>query len=206
MAGRLFQQLQSQGVAPEEIDTVVLTHLHADHVGWNIQEENGRRRLTFPRARYIVHQADWDAFHQEHLEGYHDRGPGYPARQVYVEKLITPLQTLGALDLTAGDCPLTDDLTLLHTPGHSPGPMSILISSGGERAIILGDVLLHPAQVTEPDWTPIYDMDGKMARWTRKQLLDRIEAEGMTVAACHFPGPGFGRVVRLEGRRYWQAL
>ena len=85
--------------------------------------------------------------------------------------------------------------------------MSLLITSGGERAIIVGDAIAHPAQVEHPDW-------GSRLRLRRRhcasdpsnQLLDRIEAEGLTVTACHFPEPGFGRVVRLEGRRYWQAL
>jgi hypothetical protein len=84
--------------------------------------------------------------------------------------------------------------------------MSVLITSGDARAMLLGDVVIHPAQVTEPDWNAMFDMDGDVAGQTRRLMLDRIEAEGMTVAARHFPEPGFGRLVRLEGRRYWQGL
>lgn len=197
-AGRLMERLQDEGVRPEDIETVVLTHLHPDHVGWNVLEEGGQRRLTFPRARYIVHQADWEAFQTPEVKA----SRPYP----FVDEVITPLQTLGALELISTDRTLTNELTAIHTPGHTPGHLSILVVSGSERAIIWADAFLHPAQVTEPEWTPTFDMDGRTAEQTRYRLLERIEAEGMTVAACHFPGPGFGRIVRLEGRRYWQAL
>lgn len=82
--------------------------------------------------------------------------------------------------------------------------MSLAIVSGGERALILGDVAIHPAQVTENDWGAIFEMDQRLAAQVRQQVLDRAEAEGTLLAVCHFPGPGFGHVVRLEGRRYWQ--
>ena len=94
---------------------------------------------------------------------------------------------------------------LLHTPGHTPGSMSLLITSGAERAIIVGDAIAHPAQVEHPDWGVRLRLRRRDRLRTRSQLLDRIEAEGLTMTACHFPEPGFGRVVRLEGRRYWQA-
>ena len=84
--------------------------------------------------------------------------------------------------------------------------MSILVSSGGERGILLGDVAIHPAQVTEPEWNTMFELQPDIAIQTRRRTLDRIEAEGLRVVACHFPEPGFGHIVRLEGRRYWRAL
>jgi glyoxylase-like metal-dependent hydrolase (beta-lactamase superfamily II) len=205
-AGRLLEELRAEGVGPDDIDTVVLTHLHADHVGWNVRESEGTYRLTFPHARYIIHETDWKGFHQPNLEGYHERGPGYPTRETFIARCVTPIEALGALQLIDGEYALTSEITIIPTPGHTPGHVSLFVASGGERAVILGDILLHPAQVSEPDWTAMYDMDGEKARATRRRLLDRIEAEGLKVAVCHFPGPGFGQVVRLEGRRYWQAL
>jgi glyoxylase-like metal-dependent hydrolase (beta-lactamase superfamily II) len=123
-----------------------------------------------------------------------------------IARSLTPLEKLGRLDLLAGEARLTDEITAIHTPGHTPGHMSIVIASAGEKALITGDVLSNPAQVSEPDWVPIFDADGAEAAATRRALLDRIEAEGMTVAAGHFPHPSFGSVVRIEGRRYWRAL
>lgn len=193
--GRLLDELRAKGVSPEEIDTVFFTHLHLDHVGWNLTAE---ARPTFPRARYLIHRADWEAFHRPEAEA------NLP--EPYVAKTLTPLQSLGVLELLEGEKALTPEVTALYTPGHTPGHMSLLVSSGGEKALITGDVLLHPAQVTEPEWCIAFDMDTEAAVPTRKQLLDRLEGEGMTVVACHFPEPGYGRIVRLEGRRYWQAL
>jgi glyoxylase-like metal-dependent hydrolase (beta-lactamase superfamily II) len=199
--GELPDRLRAAGVAPEDIEMVVFTHLHPDHVGWNLRRDGGRYRPTFPRARYVAHTADWEAFHrlevQRAMEGV---APGF------VQETLTPLEGLGVLDLADGERGLTEEVTALHTPGHTPGSMSLLIASEGERAIIVGDAIAHPAQVEHPDWEFAFDFDGETALRTRTHLLDRIEAEGLTMTACHFPEPGFGRVVRLEGRRVWQAL
>jgi glyoxylase-like metal-dependent hydrolase (beta-lactamase superfamily II) len=196
--GRLLEKLAAAGVAPEDVQTVILGHLHPDHVGWNVQSRDGDYRLTFPRARYVVHRADWDAFHRAEVQAH------FPF--AFVEQTISPLERLGALELVEGDRDLTPEVTLLHTPGHTPGHLSTLIASGADRALIWGDVAVHPAQVSEPDLNVMFDMDADTARATRRAVLDRVEAEGLTVAARHFPEPGFGRVVRLEGRRYWQAV
>ena len=145
-----------------------------------------------------MHEADWAAFQRPEVQ---ERLPFQ-----YVDQLVTPLLTLGGLELTSDGRAVTDELTLLHTPGHTPGHQSVLVVSGGERAIFWGDAIVHPAQVTEPEWPFLQDMEGAQAAETRRHLLDRVEAEGMTVAACHFPEGGFGRLVRLEGPRYWQGL
>jgi glyoxylase-like metal-dependent hydrolase (beta-lactamase superfamily II) len=199
--GQLPERLRSVGVSPEEVETVVFTHLHPDHIGWNLQQAGGQYRPTFPRARYLAHRADWDTFRRPDVRQALEGIVG-----AFVEQTLTPLESLGVLDLVDGERSLTEEVTALHTPGHTPGSMSLLIASGGERAIIVGDALAHPAQVEHPDWGFAFDFDGETAQRTRNQLLDRIEAEGLTLSACHFPEPGFGRVVRLEGRRSWQAL
>ena len=193
--GRLPDELGRHGVSTEEINTVVLTHLHPDHVGWNLTPES---KPLFPNARYVVGQADWDFFTNE--ENW--KLLPYP----YVQASVLPLQELEVLDLVAGEHSITSEITTLPTPGHTPGHMSILIVSAAERGIVLGDVTGHPAQVTEPDWNSTFDGIPDLAKDTRRRLLERIEAEGMTVMAGHLPAPGVGNLVRLEGRRYWQAL
>jgi glyoxylase-like metal-dependent hydrolase (beta-lactamase superfamily II) len=92
------------------------------------------------------------------------------------------------------------------TPGHTPGHMSILITSGGEQALVLGDVAHNPVQIQEPDWVSRADIDPDLTRRTRRALIERLEREQMLVAAGHFQAPGFGRIVRLDGRRYWKGL
>ena len=119
---------------------------------------------------------------------------------------MSSLDDLGVLKLMDGEEPLTEELTAIPTPGHSPGHVSLLVSSGGERALVLGDDVAHPAQVTENTWNIAFDVDKELAAFTRAQLLDWLEADGMPVAAGHIPGSGFGRVVREGGRRYWEPL
>jgi len=120
--------------------------------------------------------------------------------------MLTPLEAAGVLQLIDGETPLTDEVTALPAPGHTPGHMVVAVSSRGQKAMILGDVLVHPAHVSEPEWVFAFDMDPVLAVATRKKLLGRLEMEAMTAAQCHLPPPGFGLVVRTEGRRHWQPL
>lgn len=196
--GQLMADLQSAGVRPEDVDTVFFTHLHPDHVGWNLSESGANDRATFPRARYVTSQADWDTFGSPEFQ------EQFPIK--FWEETLAPLERLGVLDLISGEQALTDEITAIPTPGHTPGHMSLVIVSAGQRAMIMGDVAIHPAQLTEVDWGNIFEIDQPLAAQTRRQFLDRTEAEGATLVACHFPGPGFGKLVRIEGRRYWQGL
>lgn len=196
--GLLLEKLRSLSLRPEDVDVVFLTHLHRDHVGWNVVQEDGQRRRTFSRARYIVHQADWETFHRPEVQA--------AWSLTHLEQAVTALETLGGLELISGELNLTDEVKAIHTPGHTPGHMSVLVVSRARSAVITGDVIVHPAQVANADCAFGFDMDVQGARQTRHRLLDRIEAEGITVLGGHFPKPGYGRLVREAGRRYWQAL
>ncbi|PKB73096.1 MAG: hypothetical protein BZY75_03680 [SAR202 cluster bacterium Io17-Chloro-G7] len=194
--GQLLSRLQSTGLQASEVDTVFLTHLHPDHVGWNMTRSDAGEAVTFPNARYIGNQADWDAFNtprDSEVFGYD-----------WWEDTVAPLRELGVLDLVTGETQLTNEITAIPTPGHTPGSMSLAIVSGGEKAFIMGDVFHGPAQVTETEWVFHYDVDPALAVQTRGRMLDRIEEENAAMAICHHSG--FGRVIRVEGRRYWQAV
>jgi len=194
--GQLLDDLQAHGVQPDDIDMVVMTHLHRDHVGWNLLAAGGEHRPTFAKARYWLSRGDWEVCHQPEVS---DRFPNAPDQ-------VWPLEELGLMELMDGEQALTSELTTLPTPGHTPGHLSIMISSQGERALILGDVLHNPVQAQETDWVSRADMDPEQTRITRRSLMERLEREGTLVAAVHMPAPGFGKIVRLQGRRYWQAL
>ena len=196
LRGLLMADLAANLIDPKEIDTVFMSHLHLDHVGWNTTDDNGKSVPTFHNARYVAHQADLDHFRRSEVQA--------AARFAYMDRFIEPLVELGVFDTIAEDTDLTDEVRALHTPGHTPGHMSVLVSSGGEKALIQGDVLVHPAQVTHDDWNAIFDGDWDTATRTRRKLLEDVEADGTPVISCHFPMPGLGRVVRYEGRRYWQ--
>ena len=195
--GELLNDFRANGLSPEDVDMVVMTHLHRDHVGWNLREQNGKMVPTFPNAKYYFSTADWEASHD----------PAFTAEQFpNAPSCVWPLEELGVMELMDGEFAITDELTTLPTPGHTPGHMSIMISSLGERGLILGDVLHNTVQVHETDWVSRADMDPTTTRATRRSLMERLEREETTVAAVHLPTPGFGKIARLQGRRYWQAL
>jgi glyoxylase-like metal-dependent hydrolase (beta-lactamase superfamily II) len=195
--GMLLRDFAANGVRPDEVDMVVMTHLHRDHVGWNLTDADGRWVPTFPRARYWVSTRDWEACHQPELQ---------PTRFPNAPTCVWPLADLGLVEFMDGEHSLTRTLTAMPTPGHTPGHMSILITSGGEQALVLGDVAHNPVQIQEPDWVSRADIDPDLTRRTRRALIERLEREQMLVAAGHFQAPGFGRIVRLDGRRYWKGL
>lgn len=195
--GQLLDDFRANGVRPDEVDMVVMTHLHRDHVGWNLRAEGGRYVPTFPNARYWMSARDWEVCHEPAVQA--ARFPNAPT-------CVWPLAELGLVELMQGERSLTRELTAVPTPGHTPGHMSILITSQGERALVLGDAAHSPVQIQEPDWVSRADMDPELTRQTRRKLLERLEHEEIIVAAGHFPAPGFGRIVRLEGRRYWRGL
>jgi glyoxylase-like metal-dependent hydrolase (beta-lactamase superfamily II) len=193
--GALRERLAAHGVRPEDVDVVLITHVHPDHVG-GVLDETGTS-AAFPRARYLVSRVDCETWRRRDVQ---DAFP-FP----YIGDTLEPLMDLGVVDLVDGEHSVGEGLTLLPTPGHTPGHHSVLITSGRETALIAGDPWLHPAQITEPGWESAFDMDAAQAVRTRSALTERVAAEGMTVGATHFPDP-FGQVVRLERRYHWMPL
>ncbi len=190
--GRLLDELRAAGGDPAAVDTVLFTHLHGDHVGWNVVDGEP----SFPRARHLVPEADWRYF----------RDPARAERLPHIAEQLAPLDELGLLETTEGERQLAPGVRLLPTPGHTPGHQSLMLESEGERALLIGDVAHHPAQLQETAWGPRFDEDSAAAAATRRRVAERLEAEAPLVIAGHFPAPGFGRVARLEGRRVFRAL
>ena len=194
--GRLLLDLQTAGVNKEDIDTVFLTHLHPDHVGWNVNNDGPTPVPSFPNARYVFHQDDWEAFRpprDSEVFGFN-----------FWEETLAPLEGAGVIEPLSGEHSITSEITAILTPGHTPGLMSLAIDSGGEKALVMGDVFHGPPQVSEPSWVFAFDADPDTAVQSRSRMLDRAEAENAIMAICH--STGFGRVVSQEGRRYWQGL
>lgn len=194
--GTMLEGLAAHGIAPGDVDIVLFTHLHIDHVGWNTVDYDGRPVLTFPRARYLVSRREWEYWtNAEIAEG-----------NQYVQDCVLPLRDSGRLELIDGEMAVTSELTAVPTPGHTPGHCSVAIVSDGERGVITGDVAHSPIQLTETEWSLALDLDPSLAARTRAGFTDRFDAEGTTVIGTHFPHPGFGRFIHLNGRRYWRAL
>lgn len=195
--GELLDDFRRKGVRPEDVDAVVMTHLHRDHIGWNLTSDNGRYVPTFPNARYWMSRTDWETSHRPDVQ---------PQRYPNAPQCAWPLEELGLIEFMQGEHGITRELTAVPTPGHTPGHVSILITSQGQRALVLGDAAHSPVQIENPDWVSRADMDPDLTRATRRALFDRLEREDILVAAGHFEAPGYGKVVRLEGRRYWRGL
>jgi glyoxylase-like metal-dependent hydrolase (beta-lactamase superfamily II) len=189
---------QNTNISPsDEIDIVVHTHLHMDHVGWNLRYQGGMPAPTFRRARYLVPKLDWDHFTAADVI---DSAPS-------VKLQVMPLRRLRKMDLIEGEYQITDEVSTFPTPGHTPGHQSILIKSQGQTAIIVGDVLHNKAQVQEPSWCAGVDTDKDQSAKSREALLERAERDDAIVGAAHFSlEDHIGKVVRRDGRRYWQVL
>jgi glyoxylase-like metal-dependent hydrolase (beta-lactamase superfamily II) len=200
--GHLLDSLAGLDIAPEAVDYVLPTHLHLDHVGWNTRPSPNGPVPTFPHARYLFQQRDWDHFTRPEFlsaEG---------AMPEMIKAAVLPLKDTGLMDLIGPEATVTEEVTLLHTPGHTPGSVTVLVQSGGEAALLFGDVAHHPIQLTETDWSPSIEWDAELSRRSRKAMTDLAARLNATIAGAHLlaDDPTFGRIVEIEGRRSWQGL
>ena len=187
-----LERLAAAGYPPESIDLVLCTHLHVDHVGWNTRLVNGRWAPTFPRARYVFARKEW-----EHWSAVQD---GEYAR-VYADS-VRPVVDAGRVDLVDGDHEISEEIRLEPTPGHTPGHVSVRLSSRGREAVITGDLMHHPIQCGEPTLRSGFDTDAEAARVTRRAFCARYADRDVTVLGTHFGAPTAGRLAAAGGA--WQ--
>jgi glyoxylase-like metal-dependent hydrolase (beta-lactamase superfamily II) len=188
VGGQLPTGLRALGVDPADITDVICTHLHADHVGWLFDLG---ANATFPNATIWFGAADRDHFVTgtgwmgEHIRaGF--RSPAHAAR-------IRPIDR---------DTTIAAGITVLLAPGHTPGHLCVVLSSGADRALLLGDAITCPIQLDEPTWHSIADVDPALANRTRERLWRELEAERTVGVGAHFPELRFGRVLSGVGRRW----
>jgi glyoxylase-like metal-dependent hydrolase (beta-lactamase superfamily II) len=185
MSWPFMERFADAGYAPESIDTVVHTHLHADHVGWDTHLVDGGWIPTFTKARHL-----YTARELEYCRA--DDNPGIQG--VYADS-VAPIVDAGLAETVAEDADLGDGLRLEPTTGHTPGHVSLWIESAGERALVSGDFLHHPVQCSLPDWAEVGDYDVEQARETRHRMLARVAGTGVLMLGTHFSGCPAGRVV-----------
>lgn len=194
-SGELLESLRALGISKEEIDVVVITHTHGDHIGWNVSYESDSPRATFPNARYMVPQADWDHYSKPENAN------------LAFEHSIKPLQTLGVLELIVGIQEVVPGVTTLPTNGHTPGHQCVLVQSGNETAVITGDLFHNVAQISKQDWCPVFDWDTVLSTKSRRALLSRAERESWTVFSGHLGiNKSIGKVIREGDKTYWRVL
>ena len=186
--GGLLDALRTLGVAPADVTDVLLTHLHHDHVGWATRKS----AIVFPNATYRVHEADW-----AHFVDAPDAAPG-------AVRKLSPL--LPQLEPFTADGTLAPGVDARHTPGHTPGSTVYVVSSKGERALLLGDVVHSVVELAERDWEAVFDVDPVAASAARNAVADEVADTGTLVVGAHFPGLRFGRVVTVGGDRAFRAV
>jgi glyoxylase-like metal-dependent hydrolase (beta-lactamase superfamily II) len=183
--GALPSRLAAAGIEREDIDVVLLTHLHLDHDGW--VWSNGAP--YFPNASVRFGAADWPAL----VEG----------REGETADMMRELDAAGRTDPIEGDGEVVPGISALATPGHTPGHTMYVLSSGEQRALILGDAISCPIQIAEPEFEAMADADRELGIATRERILRELEGSDTLVGGPHFPGLEFGRVLVGSGKRYW---
>jgi glyoxylase-like metal-dependent hydrolase (beta-lactamase superfamily II) len=181
-----MDRFAAAGFAPERVDTVVHTHLHFDHIGWDTRLVDGEWVPTFPTARHLYTAADL-AWARATTDG--------PSMAEAFRESIQPIIDAGLADEIAPDADLGDGMRLESSPGHTPGHVSLWIESAGERCLLTGDFMHHPVQFAEPDWDEIGDVDTGVARATRLRMIRRAAESGALVLGTHFASRPAGRVV-----------
>jgi glyoxylase-like metal-dependent hydrolase (beta-lactamase superfamily II) len=190
-----LKDLEIAGTPAESIDTVLCTHLHQDHVGWNTKLVEDRWVPTFPNARYLFGRSEWA--HWAPQIAARDGHPDEPAIHLqHLSDSVEPLLEAGLVDFVESDHHITDEVWLEPTPGHTPGHVSVHIASRGQEAVITGDVMHHPIQCAEPDLPTHFCFDHELSRQTRRAFLERYGDRPVLVIGSHFADPTVGRVVR----------
>ncbi|MFJ8794717.1 MBL fold metallo-hydrolase [Streptomyces sp. NPDC102462] len=184
-----LENLAAVGVAPGDIDVVVNTHLHVDHVGWNTRLDGRSWVPTFPNAEYLMTSEDFEFWNPL----LHPRKPGDGNQNVY-EDSVAPVHEAGLVRLWSGRHRLDDDLVLEATPGHTPGSAILRIESRGQGALFVGDILHSPVQVAAPDVNSCFCEDPVQARAQRRRLLAEASERNLLVFPGHFSGHSACRV------------
>jgi len=178
--------LAALGLTVEDIDIVMCTHMHVDHVGWNTRLENGRWVPTFPKARYVFSAEEYAYWAGEHAKAH-----GYP----FADSVL-PIVEAGRAELVADDHAITDAIRLEATPGHSPHHVALRVASAGQEALFTGDLIHSPLQARYPEITMRADWDPAMAAQTRRRVLECACEAQTLLCFAHFPSPSHARLSR----------
>jgi len=198
--GKLIPNLKMAGIAPEDIDMVILTHGHPDHVGGNIGIDG---RPAFRNARYVMLRDEWDFW----TSGRAEREIDEHSRETllkYARQNLPPVKE--QLDLVDNGAEIVPGITAMAAPGHTPGHMVLSISSGGEQLLCISDAVLHPIHLEQPEWFAAVDVSPQQVVATRKWLLQKAVSDKALVIAFHFPFPGLGHVVPRGSVWQWQPI
>lgn len=193
LQGPFLADLEEAGFPRESIDTVLCTHLHVDHVGWNTMLVDGKWIPTFPNARYLMGEKEYH---------YWDETDDTETYGTVMADSVRPVVDAELVDLVPMDFALCDEICLEPTPGHTPGHISVHITSRGEEALITGDCIHHPCQIARTEWSSSADYDPEEAIKTRLKLLEKYVGTDVLIIGTHFATPTAGHI-KLCDDGYW---
>jgi glyoxylase-like metal-dependent hydrolase (beta-lactamase superfamily II) len=194
-----LERLHGLGVRPQDVDFVLLTHLHIDHVGWNTEWVNGRWRPTFPKAKYVMSKLEFEHF----------ASPGSrddPRYRIFEDSVLPVIESGQAEFVSPGGGQIVEGIEFLSTPGHSPDHMSIALRSKGQEALFGGDVLHHPLQVLFPHLNSVFCESADLSRVSRDWALNYSAEHEALYFSTHFPESSAGRITRRDNGFDWRYL
>lgn len=194
--GKLLQNLQTVGIENSDIDTVILTHGHEDHVGGNIDAQG---KPAFPKARYVMWKEEWAFWTSEKAEKFYEN-----PELAFIRKNLLPVQH--QMDLIDHEAEIVPGIRAVAAQGHTPGHMAVDISSNGEELLCVSDAFIHPIHIEHPEWHTTFDMVPEQLIKTRHLLLNKAVNEKTLMLASHFPFPGIGHVVKRGTGWQWQPI
>lgn len=193
-----LEDLESLGITRHDIDTVMCTHLHFDHVGWNTYKDpaTGEFTPTFPNARYLFGKTEYDAWQNViRHDGHHS--------DTHLVECVDPIVALGMADFIEADHQIAPGIFCEPSHGHTPGHVHVCIESAGERAVITGDLMHHPMQCAMPQRTATFDMDKDSGRQSRISFVDKYKDSGTVVIGAHFFDPTAGHIETAADGETW---
>ena len=195
--GNYIRNLKTKNINPNDIDYVMCTHLHADHVGWNTKLIDGKWVPTFPNAKYVFSKIDYEFFNNVK-----ENQPGFQS----MNDSVKPIVEAGQASLVNNDIDITNEISLIPSPGHTPGHYCVDIKSNNSHAILTGDLIHHPIQIAKPEWKTNFCNNPQHAANTRKNFVESFTDTKTMILAAHFAEPTAGKIISRNNKNQFMPM